>query len=70
MVYIDGDRLTLGLEIATSAKRNQVMGHTNSSLYGKFYQNRVVSIDISAAFLKMPSGLKKLVARVCWSYRY
>ena len=31
------------------------MGHSNSSIFEKYYQNRVVSIDISAAVLKMPS---------------
>ncbi len=39
------------------------MGHTNSSIYERFYQNRVVSIDISAAFLKMPSR-SSLIASV------
>ena len=31
------------------------MGHTNSYIFEKYYQNRVVSIEISAAILKMPS---------------
>ncbi|KAL6712955.1 hypothetical protein ACLMJK_009510 [Lecanora helva] len=40
--------------IATPAERNQIMGHTNSYIFEKYYQNRVVSTDISAAFLKKP----------------
>ena len=31
------------------------MGHTNSYIFEKYYQNRVVSIDISVAIVKMPS---------------
>lgn len=42
-------------KIAASAERNQIMGHSNSNIYEKFYQNQVVSTDISAAILKMPS---------------
>ncbi|KAL9130584.1 MAG: hypothetical protein Q9175_006985 [Cornicularia normoerica] len=42
-------------EIATPAERNQIMGHTNSYIFKKFYQNRVIKTDISAAFLKIPS---------------
>lgn len=55
MIHIDGDQLTSKIEIATPAERNQIMGHHNSAIFEKHYQNRVVSIDISAAFLKMPS---------------
>lgn len=31
------------------------MGHSNSQIFVRYYQSRVVSTDISAAFLKMPS---------------
>ena len=31
------------------------MGHSNSSIYEKFYQNRYVTTDIAAAILKTPS---------------
>ena len=42
-------------EIATTAERNQIMGHSRADIYEKHYQNRVVNIDISAAMLKTPS---------------
>lgn len=43
------------IEIATTAERNQIMGHSRFDIYEKHYQNRVVNIDISAAILKTPS---------------
>ena len=43
------------LEIMTPAERNQVMGHSRSSIFEHFYRNHVVSTDIAAAVLKTPS---------------
>lgn len=45
----------LKTEIATTAERNQIMGHSRADIYEKHYQNRVVNIDIAAAILKTPS---------------
>ena len=42
-------------EIATTAERNQIMGHSRADIYEKHYQNRVVNIDIWGAMLKTPS---------------
>ncbi len=39
----------------TPAERNQVMGHSRSSIFEHFYQNNVVGTDIAAAVLKTPS---------------
>ena len=39
----------------TPAERNQVIGHSRSSIFEHFYQNHVVSADIAAAVLKTPS---------------
>ena len=52
---MDRARLIPVIEIATPAEWNQIMGHTNSYIYEKFYQNRLVKTNISAASLKMPS---------------
>ena len=42
-------------EIATTAERNQIIGHSRADIYEKHYQNGVVNIDIAAAILKTPS---------------
>lgn len=45
----------LKIEIATTAERNQIMGHSRVNIYEQHYQNRVINIDITAAILKTPS---------------
>lgn len=45
----------LKIEIATTAERCQIMGHSRVNIYEQHYQNRVINIDITAAILKTPS---------------
>jgi len=43
------------LEIATTAERNQIMGHSRAEIYDKYYINEVVGTDTQSAYLGTPS---------------
>lgn len=48
------DVVNTGIDIATTAERDQVMGHSHSGIF-QFYLNQKVKCDVQAAFLGVPS---------------
>ncbi|KAI9763720.1 MAG: hypothetical protein M1839_006318 [Geoglossum umbratile] len=42
-------------KIATTAERNQIMGHSRAEIYDKYYINQVVGTDTQSAYLGTPS---------------
>jgi hypothetical protein len=46
---------TLSLELATTAERNQVMGHSRAEIFDKYYINQVVGTNTQSAYLETSS---------------